>query len=174
MVITESVPCCVSNYQNPHQTSCQMVMLVEEVNGCFADVLSRICILIKSPDLVSILSYMDKPFSPHAGSSRRLFGAMMTRYRLPILMAVIASVIAVAIVPGYSIPLDEIHGQIFVTNPQSYPIVGGEWVVHFVASGTHDLRVSGVDGTHILGQSSDVSFVSLSGPAEILWGGGGQ
>ena len=95
----------------------------------------------------------------------------MTRYRFPMLVAIIASVIAVAAVPGHSTPVDEIHGQIFVTNPQSYPIVGGEWVVHFVASGTHDLRVSGVDGTHILGQSPDVSFVSLSGPAKGLWGG---
>ena len=93
----------------------------------------------------------------------------MTRYRLAILMAVTASaIILMGVIPGHS---DEIPGQILVTNPQSYPIVGGEWTIHFMASGTHDLKVSGVDGTRILGPSPDVSFISLSGMADGLGGG---
>ena len=53
---------------------------------------------------------------------------------------------------------------ITVLNQQSYPEVGGLWTVRFVAQGTHDLVVSGAEGTTIgAGGAFDVSFVGLRG-----------
>ena len=45
-------------------------------------------------------------------------------------------------------------------NQQSYPEVGGLWTVRFEARGTHDLAVSGAEGT-VVGETGDVSFAWL-------------
>jgi len=56
--------------------------------------------------------------------------------------------------------LDAHADSILVLNQQSYPEVGGLWTVQFEAWGTHDLTVSGAEGTTV-GAGGDVSFVGL-------------
>ena len=49
---------------------------------------------------------------------------------------------------------------ITVLNQQSYPEVGGLWTVRFATQGTHDLSISGTEGTAV-GEQGDVSFAWL-------------
>ncbi|HEU03802.1 MAG TPA: LamG domain-containing protein, partial [Nitrosopumilus sp.] len=49
-----------------------------------------------------------------------------------------------------------IESEITIINVQSYPTVGGEWVVEFTTQGTADLIIRGIDGTFI-GPSDDPS-----------------
>ena len=57
----------------------------------------------------------------------------------------VGSVIGLTI--SYGSPNADPAGQISVLNPQSYPLVGGEWTVRLATTGAGDLTVSAVDGT---------------------------
>ena len=66
--------------------------------------------------------------------------------------------------------LNREYGRIDVLNPQSYPVVGGEWTINFRTYGTHNLTISVINGT-TFGDSSpdDVGFVEvLCGNDSIL------
>ena len=66
--------------------------------------------------------------------------------------------------------LNREYGRIDVLNPQSYPVVGGEWTINFRTYGTHNLTISVINGT-TFGDSSpdDVGFVGvLCGNDSIL------
>jgi len=54
------------------------------------------------------------------------------------------------------------YGSITVLNEQSYPTVGQYWIIDFTTQGTHDLKISAVNGT-LFGNTSpyDVEFVEL-------------
>ena len=55
------------------------------------------------------------------------------------------------------------YGRITILNEQSYPMVGGHWIVHFTAKGTHDLIITAVDGTTFgVAAPDDIEFVELS------------
>ena len=54
------------------------------------------------------------------------------------------------------------YGSISVLNEQSYPVVGGLWSTQFVTSGTHDLVITGINGTTFSG-ASPVSTVEING-----------
>ena len=56
----------------------------------------------------------------------------------------------------------EMYGSISVLNEQSYPVVGGLWSTQFVTSGTHDLVITGINGTTFSG-ASPVSTVEING-----------
>jgi len=53
------------------------------------------------------------------------------------------------------------YGQIDIFNQQSYPTKGGPWIVEFTTKGTHDLIVSGINGTTFHGLNPDLSFIKL-------------
>ncbi len=54
------------------------------------------------------------------------------------------------------------YGQITVLNPQSYPVVGGDWTIEFRTHGIHDLAVSAIEGTTFGDYApDDVGFVDL-------------
>ena len=53
---------------------------------------------------------------------------------------------------------DGSQGQIFVLNPQSYPVVGSHWTVQFTTVGNYDLVVSAVNETTF---ERDLVFVEL-------------
>ena len=57
--------------------------------------------------------------------------------------------------------LDNIYGKIHITNPQSYPTVGGYWTVNFTSIGTFDLIVTPINGTSFGPYPDDIQFVSL-------------
>jgi len=51
--------------------------------------------------------------------------------------------------------------SINVLNEQSYPVVGGHWVVDFETRGTHDLIITPINGTTFGVHPDDIQFVSL-------------
>src|SRR3972149_754407 len=51
------------------------------------------------------------------------------------------------IVPRLSEQTFVIEAVITIINVQSYPLVGGEWIVRFTTIGTADLIITGIDGT---------------------------
>ena len=54
------------------------------------------------------------------------------------------------------------YGQITVLNPQSYPVVGGDWMIEFRTHGIHDLAVSAIESTTFGDYApDDVGFVDL-------------
>jgi len=60
--------------------------------------------------------------------------------------------------------------DIEILNEQSYPTVGGEWIVEFTTKGTGDLVISGIDGT-TFGESlpNDLNFFELNnGESSLL------
>ncbi len=59
---------------------------------------------------------------------------------------------------AHAAPPTDLANRITVLNQQSHPEVGGLWQVRFEARGTHDLTVSGADGTAL---GADVSFAEL-------------
>ncbi|HLC93245.1 MAG TPA: hypothetical protein VJH23_06080, partial [archaeon] len=66
--------------------------------------------------------------------------------------------------------------EITVVNVQSYPVVGGEWVVRFTTKGKADLRITPIEGTTWSSDSEteDLKFLSLKcGDAEktVAWDG---
>ena len=72
------------------------------------------------------------------------------------------------IVPQLSEQEFEIEGEIIVVNVQSYPVVGGEWKVRFLTTGTEDLTITAIDGT-TFGESfpSDLKFLDASKYPEL-------
>ena len=73
------------------------------------------------------------------------------------------------IVPQLSEQIFVIEAQITIINVQSYPLVGGEWVVRFTTIGTADLIITGVNGT-TFGESEpdDLKFLELNDGTQTL------
>jgi len=73
------------------------------------------------------------------------------------------------VIPQLSEQNFRISADIAIINIQSFPIVGGEWVVKFTTIGTGDLVISGVDGT-TFGDSSpdDLNFLELNDGTNTL------
>ena len=63
----------------------------------------------------------------------------------------------------------DITPLITIQNPQSYPIVGGNWVVKFKTVGTTDLTITGINGT-TFGESlpADLKFFTLENGTHTL------
>ena len=85
------------------------------------------------------------------------------------LMLAFAAISTFLVEPAYGTADDS---PIKVLDPQSYPLVGGEWHVRFDVAGSGNLTVSAVNGTTMLVQdqqhagraSHDLSFLRLMGP----------
>ena len=85
------------------------------------------------------------------------------------LMLAFAAISTFLVEPAYGTADDS---PIKVLDPQSYPLVGGEWHVRFDVAGSGNLTVSAVNGTTMLVQdqqhagraSHDLSFLRLIGP----------
>jgi len=73
------------------------------------------------------------------------------------------------VVPQLSEQNFTISSDLSIINVQSFPVVGGEWVVKFTTIGTGDLVISGVDGT-TFGDSlpDDLKFLELNNGTHTL------
>ncbi|MBN2367386.1 hypothetical protein JXC34_00075, partial [Candidatus Woesearchaeota archaeon] len=60
--------------------------------------------------------------------------------------------------------------SLLILNVQSYPVVGGDWIVKFKTTGTADLRITAVDGTSWSNDSGryDLRFLELRCGDELL------
>jgi len=73
------------------------------------------------------------------------------------------------IVPQLSSQTFNIVANITIINVQSFPVVGGEWVVRFTTEGTADLIITAIDGT-TFGDSlpDDLKFLELNDGSQTL------
>ncbi len=78
-------------------------------------------------------------------------------------------ILFIRLVPQLSEQNFRISADITIINIQSFPVVGGEWVVKFTTIGTGDLVISGVDGT-TFGDSlpDDLTFLELNNGTHTL------
>src|SRR3990170_8084199 len=73
------------------------------------------------------------------------------------------------IVPQLSEQVFVIEAVITIITVQSFPMVGGEWVVRFTTTGTADLTITGIDGT-TFGETEpdDLKFLELNDGTQTL------
>src|SRR3989337_2875440 len=73
------------------------------------------------------------------------------------------------IVPQLSEQVFVIEAEITIINVQSFPMVGGEWVVRFTTTGTADLTITGIDGTTFgEAEPDDLKFLELNDGTQTL------
>src|SRR3972149_2663201 len=73
------------------------------------------------------------------------------------------------IVPQLSEQVFVIEAVITIINVQSFPMVGGEWVVRFTTTGTADLTITGIDGTTFgEAEPDDLKFLELNDGTQTL------